>query len=52
MNERIRILCADASDRAALVTFLSKNGYSVRWVRVKEKNTYKYFVEFWKESMT
>ena len=40
---------ADAADRAALAVILVKNGYSVRFVRVKDKSSYKHYLEYWKE---
>ena len=46
---RYRIICADKADRDALVCILARNGYAVRVVRMKEKNAYRYFIEYWEE---
>lgn len=50
MNETVKIDCASAADRDALVCILAKNGYTVRIGREKrgKSNSYTYFVEFWR----
>lgn len=51
MNERQRILCERETDRDALAQILVRNGYSVRYVRIKaDKGTrYNHYIEYWKE---
>jgi len=51
MTERMKIDCAGAADRDALVAVLARNGYTVRQGREKrgKGNAYTHYVEFWRE---
>jgi hypothetical protein len=46
---RTKLTVANAADRDAVIVILARNGYTVRQGRVKEKNAYIYYVEYWRE---
>lgn len=50
MTGHVKIDCAKAEDRDALVAILARNGYTVRQGQEKRSqwSVYTYYVEFWK----
>lgn len=51
MEERVKIVCAALADRDALAVILVRNGYTARQGKERRsgKNSYTYYVEFWRE---